>query len=91
MQRKFKLGALAWGIAAAMAFPAGAGAADNNSADCIQQATGNTTAADQCHQTNSAENTQSTTTTGGFGGTADGGQRAVSGDPPPTAAADESG
>src|SRR6185503_3165578 len=70
----FKLGALAWGIAAAMAFPVGAAAADdNNSADCIQQATGITLGSDQCHQSNTATNTQTTTTTGGPGGTAEGG------------------
>src|SRR3954470_9637495 len=73
MKGKFRLGALAWGVAVAMAFPAGAAAADNNSADCIQQASLNTQASDQCHQDNTASNTQTTTTTGGSGGTATGG------------------
>jgi hypothetical protein len=73
MKGKFKLGALAWGIAAVMAFPAGATADDTNSADCIQQTTANTAAADQCHQSDTALNTQTTTTTGGNGGTATGG------------------
>src|SRR3954463_288771 len=73
MKGKFRLGALAWGVAVAMAFPAGAAAADNNSADCIQQASLNTQAADQCHQDNTATNTQTTTTTGGSGGVAAGG------------------
>src|SRR5439155_1131019 len=45
----------------------------NNSAVCSQLATGNTAGADQCHQTNSASNTQVTTTTGGSGGEAFGG------------------
>jgi hypothetical protein len=84
MQSKFKLGALAWGIAAAMAFPAGAAASNNagtlvlpagnnNAAVCNQLATGNTNAANQCRQENTATNTQTTTTTGGNGGTATGG------------------
>src|SRR5436190_312458 len=83
MQHKFKLGALAWGIAAALAFPAGAAAArvgtvelppaDNNAAVCNQLATGNTGGAFQCGQNNTASNTQTTTTTGGNGGTATGG------------------
>jgi hypothetical protein len=74
MQRKFRLAALAWGIAAAlMAFPADGVAADNNSAVCNQLATGNTYAANQCRQENTATNTQTTTTTGGNGGTATGG------------------
>ena len=43
MKRKFKLGALAWGIVAAlMAFPTNGAAADNNSAVCNLLATGNT-------------------------------------------------
>ncbi len=85
MQTRFKLGALAWGIAAAMAFPAGAAAAsnaagtltlptgNNNSAVCNQLATGNTNAANQCRQENTATNTQSATATGGAGGSATGG------------------
>src|SRR4051812_41632362 len=82
MQRKFKLGALAWGIAAAMAFPAGAGAdtvgtlipsVSNNAAVCNQLATGNTNGANQCRQDNTATNSQTTSTTGGNGGTATGG------------------
>jgi hypothetical protein len=73
MKSKFKLGALAWGIALAVAFPAGASAADNSAADCIQQATIDATAPDQCHQENTATNTQLTTTVGGAGGTATGG------------------
>src|SRR5262245_64506271 len=84
MQRKFRLGALAWGIAAAMAFPAGAAAADpgvtqvpsggdNNAAVCNQLATGNAAGANQCRQDNSASNSQTTTTTGGNGGSATGG------------------
>ena len=84
MQHKAKLGALAWGIAAAMAFPAGAAASNsagtlslpagnNNSAVCNQLATGDTNAANQCRQENTATNTQTTTTTGGNGGSATGG------------------
>src|SRR5947207_6121 len=83
MQHKFKLGALAWGIAAGLAFPAGAAAArvgtvelppaDNNAAVCNQLATGDTSGAFQCGQNNTATNTQTTTTTGGNGGTATGG------------------
>jgi hypothetical protein len=85
MQRKFKPGALAWGIAAAiaaMAFPAGAAAStagtlipsgNNNAAVCNQLATGSTYAANQCRQDNTATNTQTTSTTGGNGGTATGG------------------
>ena len=85
MQRKIKPGALAWGIVAAiaaMAFPAGAAATTvgtlipsggNNSAVCKQLATGNTQGNDQCHQSNTANNTQTTTTTGGNGGSATGG------------------
>ena len=77
MQSRFKLGVLAWGIAAAMAFPAGAAAltlpAGNNSAVCNQLATANTNAANQCRQENTATNTQSATATGGAGGTATGG------------------
>src|SRR5438045_3440083 len=73
MKGKFKLGALAWGIAAVVALPAGSAAADSNSADCTQQATGDTAALDQCYQTNSASNTQTTTTDGGYGGSASGG------------------
>jgi hypothetical protein len=83
MQQKLKLGALAWGIAAALAFPAGAAAAtvgtvelppaDNNAAVCNQLATGNTGGAFQCGQNNTATNAQTTTTTGGNGGTATGG------------------
>src|SRR2546430_481712 len=83
MQHKFKLGALAWGIAAALALPAGAAAArvgtvelppaDNNAAVCKQLATGNTAGADQCRQSNTATNTQTTSTTGGNGGSATGG------------------
>ena len=68
-----KLGVLAWGIAAAMAFPAGASAVPNNSAACNQLATGNTNAANQCRQENTATNTQTATATGGAGGTATGG------------------
>ena len=60
-----------------MAFPAGAAAADlpagNNSAVCNQLATGNTNAANQCRQENTATNTQSATATAGAGGTATGG------------------
>lgn len=83
MQRKCKLGALAWGIAAAMAFPAGAAAdppgtqvpsgGNNNAAVCNQLATGSTLGATQCRQDNTATNTQTTTTTGGNGGSATGG------------------
>src|SRR5262249_7118554 len=83
MQQKLKLGGLAWGIAAALAFPAGAAAANvgtveippagNNAAVCNQLATGNTGGAFQCGQNNTATNTQTTTTTGGNGGTATGG------------------
>ena len=83
MQSRFKLGALAWGIAAAMAFPAGAAASSasgiltlptgNNSAVCNQLATANTNAANQCRQENTATNTQSATATAGAGGTATGG------------------
>ena len=84
MQHRIKLGVLAWGIAAAMAFPAGAAASDspgmltlptgnNNSAACNQLATGNTNAANQCRQENTATNTQTATATGGAGGTATGG------------------
>ena len=71
MQRKFKLGALAWGIAAALlAFPADGAAADNNSAVCNLLATGNAYAANQCRQENTATSTQTATATGGNGGTA---------------------
>ena len=81
---RFKLGALAWGIAAAIAFPAGAAASNgagmltlptgnNNSAVCNQLATGDTNAANQCSQENTATNTQTATATGGAGGTATGG------------------
>jgi hypothetical protein len=83
MQHRFKLGALAWGIAAAIAFPAGAAASNsagmltvptgNNSAVCNQLATGNTNAANQCRQENTATNTQTATATGGAGGSATGG------------------
>src|SRR4029453_9703153 len=83
MQHRFKLGALAWGIAAAMAFPAGAAASNgaglltlppgNNSAVCNQLATGNTNAANQCRQENTATSTQTATATGGAGGSATGG------------------
>jgi hypothetical protein len=84
MQYRFKLGALAWGIAAAMAFPAGAAASNgagmltlpagnNNSALCNQLATGNTNAVNQCRQENTATNTQTATATGGAGGSATGG------------------
>src|SRR5215207_6430241 len=73
MKGKFKLGDLAWGIAAAMSFPAGASAVENSAAECIQQATVDTTASDQCRQENTATNTQDTTTTGGPGGSATGG------------------
>jgi hypothetical protein len=83
MQCKLKLGALAWGIAAALAFPAGAAAArvgtvelpppDNNAAVCNQLATGNTGGAFQCGQNNTATNTQTATATAGNGGTATGG------------------
>ena len=74
MKRKFKSGALAWGIAAAlMAFPTNGVAADNNSAVCNLLATGNVYAADQCRQENTATNTQTATATGGNGGTATGG------------------
>jgi hypothetical protein len=84
MRYRFKLGVLAWGIAAAVAFPAGAAASDavgtmtlpagnNNSAACNQLATGDTNAANQCRQENTATNTQSATATGGAGGTATGG------------------
>jgi hypothetical protein len=83
MQHRFKLGALAWGIAAAMAFPAGAAASNaagmltlptgNNSAVCNQLATGNTNGANQCRQENTATNTQTATAPGGAGGTATGG------------------
>ncbi len=81
MQYRFKLGVLAWGIAAAMAFPAGAAASNslltlppgNNSAVCNQLATGNTNAANQCRQENTATTTQSATATAGAGGTATGG------------------
>ena len=85
MQHRIKLGALAWGIAAAMAFPAGAAAAsngagmltlptgNNNAAVCNQLATGNTNAADQCRQENTATNTQTATATAGAGGSATGG------------------
>src|SRR5262245_20304416 len=78
MQSRFKLGVLAWGIAAAMAFPAGAAAvdgptADNNSAVCNQLATGNTNGFNQCRQDNTATNTQTATATGGAGGAATGG------------------
>src|SRR2546426_42519 len=83
MQHKFKLGALAWGIAAALAFPAGAAAArvgtvelppaDNNAAVCNQRAPGNTAGTAQCRQSSAATNTQTTSTTGGNGGSATGG------------------
>ena len=82
MQYRFKLGVLAWGIAAAMAFPAGAAASNsvltsppgtNNSAVCNQLATGNTNAAGQCRQENVATTTQTATATAGAGGTATGG------------------
>jgi hypothetical protein len=83
MQHRFKLGALAWGIAAAMAFPAGAAASNaagmltlptgNNSAVCNQLATGNTNGANQCRQENTATNTQTATATAGAGGSATGG------------------
>ena len=85
MQSRFKLGALAWGIAAATAFPAGAAAAtngagmltlptgNNNAAVCNQLATGNTNGAGQCRQENTATNTQTATATGGAGGSATGG------------------
>ena len=75
MQRKFKLGALAWGIAAAlMAFPANGAAADNNSAVCNLLATGNVYASNQCRQENTVTSTQTATATGGNGGTATAGQ-----------------
>ena len=84
MQYRFKLGVLAWGIAAAMAFPAGAAASTssglltlppgkNNSAVCNQLATGDTNGANQCRQENTATNTQTATATGGAGGAATGG------------------
>src|SRR5919109_4928158 len=83
MQSKFKLGALAWGIAAALTFPAGAAAArvgmvelpqaDNNATVGNQLATGNSNGGFQCGQNNTAANTQTTSTTGGNGGTATGG------------------
>ena len=84
MQHRIKPVALAWGIAAALAFPAGAAAnnaagtltlptGNSNSAACNQLATGSTNAADQCRQENTATNTQSATATGGAGGTATGG------------------
>ena len=74
MKRKFKLGALAWGIVAAlMAFPTNGVAAGNNSAVCNLLATGNVYGADQCRQENTATNTQTATATAGNGGTATGG------------------
>jgi hypothetical protein len=71
MNGKFKLAALAWGIAGVLALPAGATA--DSSAVCTLAATGNTTAADQCHQTNTVTNVEVTNTTGGPGGVAIGG------------------
>ena len=46
---------------------------NNNSAICNQLATGNAFGDDQCHQSNTATNTQSATATGGAGGSATGG------------------
>ena len=49
------------------------GEGNNNAAVCNQLATGDTNAANQCRQENTATNTQSATATGGAGGTATGG------------------
>jgi hypothetical protein len=49
------------------------GEGNNNSAVCNQLATGDTQGDGQCHQSNTATNTQSATATAGNGGTATGG------------------